>query len=283
MEKKNRIAVRQYIRLMIGTLPTWYLFLIFVAGTFMSVDELRDVAEGVFFRGKEVMTPFLFPKYPTGRHLIELLLDTLGFYVTYWNAFFQTIVTVVIQIVVSTLASWAFARYDFCGKKVMYFLYLLLMLLPFQVMMPVEYIVLEHLELMNTVWAVILPSGFATSSVIIITSFFKSIPEEMIEAAKLDGAGSGTIFWKIGVPIGKGGIISAILLGFLEQFNAVERPMNFLKDKALWPLSIYLPNIIEEKMSVSFAAAFIGMIPCLLIFLMGQEYLEQGITAGALK
>ncbi len=283
MKKKSEDGIRAYWRLLVGILPTWYLLIVLISATFLSIDELREVAEGVFFHGTELMTPFLLPKYPTGENISELLLDTPGFYVTYWNSFIQTAVIMMIQLVVSTSASWAFARYRFFGKRVIYFLYLLLMLLPFQVMMPAEYIVLDKWNLMNTVWAVILPAGFSTASVIIITAFFKEIPEEIMEAARIDGAGAFTIFWRIGIPIGRGGIISAMLLSFLEQFNAVERPMNFLRDKRLWPLSIYLPSIMDEKMSVAFTAALIGMIPCLLIFLMGQEYLEQGITAGALK
>ena len=275
--------LRMFAKLMIGTVPICYFFILFLAGTFMSLDELIDMAGGVFFQGKELARIFLLPQYPTGENLKELLLDTPGFYVTYWNSFIQTAGVLIVQCLVSLPAAWAFGRFSFRGKKVLYFMYLLLMLLPFQVMMLSEYIVLDRLHLMNTIWTVILPAGFATSSVIIMTSFFSQIPEEMIEAARVDGASELTIFLQIGIPLGKGGILSALLLSFLEQFNAVERPMNFLKDKTLWPLSIYLPHIMDEKMSVAFAAAGLGMIPCILIFLTGQEYLEQGITAGALK
>lgn len=274
---------RMTIKLMIGIVPICYFFLLFLSGTFMSLDELIEVAGGVFFHGKDMATFFLLPKYPTGESIKELLLDTPGFYVTYWNSWIQTTGVLLIQCLVSIPAAWSFGRFEFRGKKLLYFLYLMLMLLPFQVMMLSEYMVLDKLHFMDTIWAVILPAGFATGSVIIMTSFFSQIPEEMIEAARVDGASEMTIFLKIGIPIGKGGILSALLLSFLEQFNAVERPMNFLKDKTLWPLSIYLPHIMEEKMSVAFAAALIGMIPCILIFLTGQEYLEQGITAGALK
>lgn len=281
--RKERQEYKLLIKLMVGIIPICYFFILFVSGTFMSLDELVDVAGGVFFQGKELASVFLFPKYPTGENLKELLFDTPGFYVTYWNSFIQTICVVVVQCMVSIPAAWAFARFEFKGKKILYFIYLLLMLLPFQVMMLSEYIVLDRLGVMNTIWAVILPAGFATSSVIIITNFFSQIPEEMIEAARVDGATEWKIFLHIGIPLGKGGIISALILSFLEQFNAVERPMNFLKEKKLWPLSIYLPHIIEEKMSVAFAAACIGMIPCILIFLTCQEYLEQGITSGAIK
>lgn len=279
IEQENRV----FVKLMIGTLPIWCFFLIFISGTFMSEDELMDVAGGVFFGGKDLAFFHLLPEYPTGESLVELLLDTPGFYVTYWNSFKQTMGVLLIQFLVAVPAGWAFGRFEFKGKRILYFIYLLLMLLPFQVMMLSEYMVLDRLHLMNTVWTVILPAGFATSGVITITTFFAQIPEEVLEAARVDGASEWTIFLQIGIPMGKGGILSALLLAFLEQFNAVERPMNFIREKSLWPLSIYLPQIMDEKMSVAFGAACIGMIPCILIFLLGQEYVESGMVAGALK
>lgn len=282
-KKKQKSERYLFLKLFVGMIPVCYFLLLFLSGTFMSFDELTKRTGSVFSYGKGVASFFLLPQYPTGENIKELLLETPGFYVTYWNSWIQTAGVLLIQCLVSVPAAWAFGRFEFRGKDILYFFYLLLMLLPFQVMMLSEYLVLDKLQLMNTIWAVILPAGFSTGSVIIMTSFFAQIPEELIEAAKVDGASELTIFLQIGIPIGKGGILSALLLSFLEQFNAVERPMNFLKEKTLWPLSIYLPHIMEEKMSVAFAASLIGMIPCLLIFLLGQEYLEQGITAGAIK
>ena len=78
-------------------------------------------------------------------------------------------------------------------------------------------------------------------------------------------------------------MLSAELLSFLDVWNMIEQPMTFLKTKALWPLSLFLPQIGLEDAGVGFAAAFAMLIPALLLFLAGQEYLEQGITAAALK
>lgn len=163
----------------------------------MSEDELMDVAGGVFSGGKELAFFHLLPEYPTGKNLVELLLDTPGFYVTYWNSFKQTIGVLIIQFLVAVPAGWAFGRFEFKGKRILYFIYLLLMLLPFQVMMLSEYMVLDRVHLMNTIWAVILPAGFATSGVITITTFFANIPEEVLEAARVDGASEWTIFCKL--------------------------------------------------------------------------------------
>ena len=109
------------------------------------------------------------------------------------------------------------------------------------------------------------------------------IPEEILDAARIDGAGDWQIFWRIGMPLGMAGIVSAELLSFLDVWNMIEQPMTFLKTKSLWPLSLFLPQIGLEDAGVGFAAAFAMLVPALLLFFAGQEYLEQGITAAALK
>ena len=99
----------------------------------------------------------------------------------------------------------------------------------------------------------------------------------------MDGAGELAIFLHIGLPMGSPGIISAMVLGYLEYWNLIEQPLTFLKNKELWPLSLYLPNISMDRAGVSFAASVVTLIPALLVFLCGQDYLEQGIVAAALK
>ena len=116
-----------------------------------------------------------------------------------------------------------------------------------------------------------------------MTKFFKGIPEEMLEAARLDGAGEGYIFFRIGIPLGNAGIISALILSFVELWNSIEQPLTFLRDKSYWPLSLYLPQISTDNLGVSFIASLIMMLPAVLIFLKGQEYLEQGIVASGIK
>jgi multiple sugar transport system permease protein len=157
------------------------------------------------------------------------------------------------------------------------------MIMPFQVTMVSSYLVLDKFHLLNTHFALILPNIFSTFPVFIMEKFFKSIPKSLIEAAKIDGAGEFRIFFYIGIPMGASGIISAMVLGFLEAWNGIEQPLTFLKDKSLWPLSLYLPDISKEKLGVAMVASVITMIPAILIFLFGQKYIEQGIAASGIK
>ena len=100
----------------------------------------------------------------------------------------------------------------------------------------------------------------------------------LVEAARLDGAGEFRIFCQIGIPMGAPGILSVCILTFLDSWNMIEQPMTYLKTKSLWPLSLFLPEIGMDEMGLGFAAAFMMLIPALLLFLGCQEYLEQGIA-----
>ena len=118
------------------------------------------------------------------------------------------------QLLVGVPAAWSFAVYRFRFGKAVFTLYVVLMLLPFQVMMLSNYLVLDQLGLMNTQWAVILPAAFSTFPVFICYGGFRQIPAAMLESARIDGAGEAAVFIKIGLPLGKGGILSALVLGF---------------------------------------------------------------------
>ena len=99
----------------------------------------------------------------------------------------------------------------------------------------------------------------------------------------LDGAGEIAIFLRLGLPLGKSGLLSAMVLGFLEYWNLMEQPMAFLDDRWLWPLSLYLPEITWGQAGYAFCASVITLIPAAFVFIMGQDYLEQGIIYSGLK
>ncbi len=141
-----------------------------------------------------------------------------------------------------------------------------------------QYLVLRRLNLLDTLGAVILPAIFSTFPVFILHRCFLAIPQEILEAARLDGAGETQIFFRIAIPLGIPGILSVGILTFLDSWNMIEQPMTYLKTKSLWPLSLFLPEIKLADMGMGFAAALLMLIPALLLFLCCQDYLEQGIA-----
>lgn len=249
----------------------------------MGQDELGNHLAPILSGSSQYASWSLFPLYPTFKHYVELLLDSPQFFMTFWNSVKITVGILAGQLIISVPAAWGFAKFKFPFRKLLFTLYIILMMMPFQVTMLSNFLVLDWLKLMNTHWSIILPGIFSTFPVFIMYNFFNGIPDALIESAKIDGAGSGLIFLKVAIPLGSSGIISVLVLGFLENWNLIEQPLTFLKDKTLWPLSLYLPNISLENTGIAFAASVVTLIPAILVFLGGQDYLEQGIMASAIK
>ncbi len=277
--KKWMIAMLLSAAALFVWVPLWML----LSASFMGSREMvHNLAPVLSEEAGYAHWPIL-PQYPTLKPYVELLLDAPEFFTMFWNSCKQVFPIVAGQIVIGTPAAWAFARFRFRGKGVLYALYIILMLMPFQVTMVSSYFVLDRLGLMNTVWAIILPGAVSTFPVFLMIRFFAAIPSALTEAASLDGAGAWQIFIHLGLPLGVPGILSAVVLGFLEYWNALEQPMTFLKDQTLWPLSLYLPTVTAENAGASLAASVIMLMPALLIFLFGQKYLEAGIAASGMK
>lgn len=254
--------------------PIW----VAVTGTFSAQWELERNLAPVFLGGEGSANWPLLPAAPTLKSLVEVLLDSPGFFVMFWNSVIISACILAGQLLVDVSAAWALAQLPLKGKKVILNLYIVLMLMPFQVLMFPQYLVLKDLNMLDTFGAVILPAVFSTFPVFILHRFFKAIPPEILEAARLDGAGEFRIFYQIGIPMGIPGILSVCILTFLDSWNMIEQPMTYLKTKSLWPLSLFLPEIGMDEMSVGFAAAFLMLVPALLLFLGCQAYLEQGIA-----
>jgi multiple sugar transport system permease protein len=131
---------------------------------------------------------------------------------------------------------------------------------------------------------VILPGIFAPFSVFLLTKNMRRIPKSYIEAAQLDGAGEWKIFTRVCLPMCKGSIVSVVMLVFIDYWNMVEQPLIMFSDEEMYPLSVFLSEINSGEVGVAFAVAVIYMVPTLLMFLWGEEYLEEGITySGGIK
>lgn len=265
------------------TALVWIPLIMIISGSFMGTKEVTDNIGPVLKEGSNLANWPLIPEYPTLRPYLELLLDTPKFFVMFWNSCKQVFPALIGQLFVAVPAAWSFAHFEFKGKKVIFTIYILLMIMPFQVTMVSSYLIFERMNLMNTYLAIIIPNIFSTLPIFIMAKFFKGIPKSLIEAAKIDGASELVIFLNIAIPLGMPGILSTIILGFLEYWNCIEQPLVFLKDKAIWPLSLYLPNISTDNLGVSLVASVIMLIPALLIFLAGQKYLEKGIVASGIN
>lgn len=254
--------------------PIWFA----ITGAFSSQWELQENLSPIFAKTEEMASWTLLPQAPTFKSLVEVLLDSPEFYTMFWNSVKVSVCILLGQLLVDVPSAWALAQLRLPGRKWIMKLYVVLMLMPFQVLMFPQYLVLRQFHLLDTPGAVILPAIFSAFPVFLLYRFFKAIPEDILEAARLDGAGEFRIFWQIGLPLGLPGVLSVGILSFLDSWNMIEQPMTYLKNRALWPLSLFLPEIKLEDMGMGFGAALIMLIPALLLFLCCRKYLEQGIT-----
>lgn len=256
--------------------------LLLLEGSFMSKQDiyrmLAPLGGGEGFARWEIL-----PRFPTLRGYVELLLDRPQFFAMFWNSIAMVFGSLIGQLVMAMPAAWWFARSKSRFSRRLFTLYVVLMLMPFQVTMVSSYLVLDGTNLLDSYWSIILPAAFSTFPVFIMYRFFKSIPQAVIEAAQIDGANNFSLFLHIGMPLGSAGVAATMVLGFLEYWNLIEQPLTFLKDQTLWPLSLYLPQISWDQAGVALAASVVALLPSLLVFLYGQSYLEQGILASALK
>ena len=255
--------------------PVWYLLM----GALQSPEELElTVGPAISGQGEAVYT--ILPTWPTLWPLIGLLLDIPEFWDTFWNTVLLSVPQVLGQLLTAIPAAWALSRLRFRGRKVLTGLYILLMLMPFQVTMTPNFLVLDALGLMDTVWAVILPGIYSAFPVFIMLRFFDGIPRELLDSADLDGADHWETFWYIGLPLGRPGILAAMVLTFLESWSAVEQPMTFLRKERWLPLSL---RIGQMELSQAMGAGLVALIPAVLVFRWGQKYLELGIRSGTME
>ena len=256
--------------------------ILLITGSFMDHYELKKYLNPIFAENMEYISWKFMPDYPSFENYGKLLFFTPQFFILFWNSMKMVVCILVGQLLVGVPAAWAFAVYKVRAGKAFFAFYVVLMLLPFQVTMLSSYLVLNRFSLLNTQYAVILPAVFSTFPIFLSYGGFRSIPAQLFEAARIDGAAEWVIFFRIGLPLGKSGILSTIVLGFLEYWNMMEQPMAFL-DESLWPLSLYLPEITWAQAGYAFCASFITLIPAAFVFVMGQDYLEQGIIYSGLK
>ena len=261
-----------------------YPLIFIVLGALMGEEELFSHLSPVLVPDVPGFASWpLLPESWSTKGFLTLLVGDTGYFQYFWNSMKICFGVLLGQCLVSVPGAWAFARYEFWGKRILFTLYIVFMLLPFQVLMLPSYFVLRELSLLDTLWAIILPGVFSTLPVFLLYNFFKGIPEEVMEAGRMDGASELQLFFRIGVPMGLPGISAVMILQFLEYWNLIEQPMIFLEDASKQPLSLYMPNIQIDNISLALAAAVVTLIPSYLVFTLGQKSLQSGIAAIGMK
>ncbi|MBR5868570.1 MAG: carbohydrate ABC transporter permease [Clostridia bacterium] len=255
--------------------------------SFLSETEIHESYGPALGGGEEYSskktTLKLIPDWVSGEQYEVFLFQSPDYLYKFWNSVLYVVPITLFQTAVAALAAYGFSRYKGKIRSAVFFGYVVLMLMPYQVTLVPNYIVTKWMGIFDTSWAIVLPGIFSPFAVYLLTRYMMRIPTEYTEAAQLDGAGEWKIFTKIYLPQCKSSLYAVVLLIFFDYWNMVEQPLVLLENEELFPLSIYISTINQSEVGLAFAAAVVYMIPCLLLFLHGEEHLEAGIVTGGMK
>ena len=188
------------------------------------------------------------------------------------------------QALVIPAMAYALSRFKFRGRDAIFFIVIMLMLLPFQVTMVPNVLTLRAMGLLNTAWAVILPTCFAPFYIFLVRQFMVGLPREILEAAEVDGAGTFRCFIHVALPVCRPILGAAVALSFADCWNLVEQPLTYLAGQTqLMPLSVMFNQLTENPSGVEFAGAALYILPALLIYLYFQKDILSGIQLTELK
>ena len=216
----------------------------------------------------------LFATEPFGRWMI--------------NSIFVTSVYTALVVTLSSLGGFALAKYQFAGKRLLMFVMLMTMLLPVQVLLPASYKLIFRLGWMNSYLAIIVPGAVSVFGMFLFMQAMKSVPDELLQAGRVDGCSELRLWWEVALPIVRPMIGAYTLLSFLAAWNSYLWPNIVLQDKSKYTLPIGLAGMMglpefEAHYGILMAATFLGILPVVLLFFLLQKDFIAGLATGAVK
>lgn len=245
----------------------WVLaILVFLAGGIFLVPVVLTIVKSLYTNGVLSLEGYR-----------ALLLNCFPFYHMFWNSVLYAVAITVGAVTVSVLAAFAFQFAQFKGKRVLYILYIVLMMMPLQVMILPNYISLRDLGLLNTRAAVIVPLIFSPIGVVILRQYMEGSDMQIIEAARLETNSSLRILWHCVLPQLRVCICAVALFLFAEAWNLVEQPLLYVNEDEKRNLSIFFSQTQQYEGEVLYPAAVIFMIPMCLWYFMYHNELKEGL------
>jgi multiple sugar transport system permease protein len=211
----------------------------------------------------------------------------IDFLLYFWNSIKVAVIITGAQLLICSMAAFSFARLRYPGRQALFFIFLATMMVPGTVIIIPTFILLRSLSLLDTHWALILPAVSSAFGVFLLRQQFMTLPGELMEAARIDGAGFFRIFWQVMLPLVGPGLSALGIFTFLGSWNNYFGPLLYLRswEKFTYPFAIVR---LQDYMGTGnrahvLAAVMIGVFPVLTFFLIGQRYVIQGIAVTGLK
>ena len=228
--------------------------------------------------------PVLFsPSQVSLRQYYKILIEQPQYLKLFLNSVRYSVGILLGQAVIIPMTAYGLSRFRFKGRDALFFLVLVLMLLPFQVTMAPSVMTLRALGILNTPWAVILPMWFSPFYLFLVRQFMLGLPNEILEAGQMDGAGTFRCLWQVVLPVCRPIIGASVALSFADCWNLVEQPLIYLTDSSQQPLSVMFNQINTDSADVAFAGAALYILPMLLVYLYFQDDILLGVQLSELK
>ena len=225
----------------------------------------------------------LIPSKPIISNYVQLL-ERFPLYIA--NSFKVTLLIVLVQFISASTGGYVFAKLKWPGRDLVFMLYLGSMMIPGNVYIIPQFMLIQRMGLYDSHWALVLVSSFTALGTFLMRQFFMTIPDALVEAAKIDGASHLQIFTKIIMPLSKPVTATLIILSFRWFWNDFFGPLIYLTSEHLKTLPLGLADFASEYYTYygpQMAASVLAIIPVMVVFLMGQKYIVQGVVSSGIK
>ncbi|MGV8885700.1 MAG: carbohydrate ABC transporter permease [Microbacteriaceae bacterium] len=270
--RSRALTITIGVGLAFGAIITAFPFIWMIASSFKPQSESIDYP------------PTILPQSPTLEYYLTLFTE-----LDFGRYLLNTVIVVLISyigLMLMAMAGYAFAKFDFRGKEALFFVVLATLMIPVQVTMIPTYLIINSLHLTNTLVGIALPTLVSGFSIFLFRQFMTTVPTEMLEAARLDGAGEWRTFWQIVLPMSKPILAVQIVLTFIAGWNSFLWPLILSTDQKLYTLSVGL-NLLNQQLAVNpslqMAGASVMIVPILIVFIIFQRYVIQGFALSGLK
>ena len=203
------------------------------------------------------------------------------------NTLFLAVVVTFLQVLTGSFAAYGFARIRFPGRDALFLVYIGTIAVPWQSYMIPQFILMSELKVTNTLWSIVLLQAFGAFGVFLMKQYYETIPEELSEAARLDGLSEYGIWRRIMLPLSVPALASLALLTFVNTWNDYLGPLIYLRDPNLWTVQLglksFVSNLFDTNYALLFAGLTISVIPIAIIFLLGQKYFVEGLATSGMK
>ena len=227
---------------------------------------------------------------PTRWNLVNNMKEVWGtkynFGMYYWNSIKVTVCATILQVFVSTLGAYGFSKVQWKGRDQVFMLYLATMMIPPQVTVVSQFIIMREIGLYNTHLGIILLLAFSVYGVFLLRQAMMAVPNSLSESATIDGAGHWTIYSQIILPLVKPTMATLATLKFVWTWNDYQTPLVFLNSRKLYTIQLGMKQFASESgsyYSLIMAAAVSSILPLVIVFLFCQSFVVEGIAAGAVK